>query len=82
MQISEKDNFLTSDFSAASAALALEFNLLFLDRTSGDGRVTFVFQRTAEIEKAMADHFAGRLNIPTMKYFSAQRILKTRLHNL
>ena len=81
MNISEKDHYFTSDFANASALFALGFNLLFLDRTSGDGRVSFIFQRDPGIVNAAEEHFAGLLNISTMKYFSSQRILKSRLHN-
>jgi hypothetical protein len=81
MQINESDLYRTKDFANASALLALGFTLLFLDRTSADGRADFVFERQQDIEKCAEAHFAGKLKIATNQYYSAQRTLKSRLHN-
>ncbi|MFA4995719.1 MAG: hypothetical protein WC536_01095 [Patescibacteria group bacterium] len=81
MNISESDFYQTCDFANASALMALGYNLLSLDRTSGDGRVAFVFQRKNGIETAAEAHFSGRLKLITTQYYSAQRTLKSRLHN-
>ena len=81
MQNLEKDSYKTKDFANASALMALGFNLLYLDRTSIDGRVDFVFEKRKEIEEYAQAHFSGQLKIATIQYYSAQRTLKSRLHN-
>jgi hypothetical protein len=81
MNIEEKDSYRTKDFANASALLALGYKLLFLDRGSNDGRVDFIFHRGAGIEKSAEAHFSGQLKITTTEYYSAQRTLKSRLHN-
>ena len=81
MQILENETYRTKDFANASALMAVGFNLLFLDRTSPDGRADFVFERKLDIERYAEAHFAGELKLPTVQYYSAQRTLKSRLHN-
>jgi len=76
-----QETYITSDFANASALLALGHKLEMLDRSRPDGRVNFVFQKDNWIEQDAEAHFAERLKIVTTQYYSAQRILKARLHN-
>ena len=81
MHIDESNLYRTFDFANASALLALGYKLELLDRSRPDGRVDFCFIRDGGLDEAVQAHFAGNLKLSTVSYFSAQRSLKSRLHN-
>ena len=80
-EICESKIYRQTDFACVAALYALGYKLDFLDSSRSDGRVEFCFIKEDGLEDMVQAHYSGKLNLPTINYFSAQRILKARLKN-
>lgn len=65
---------------ALVALLSLEFNIIEMDRGEG-GRVTFSFEETPKLNKAMAKYWALEARVEPQKYFNQIRLIKSRIYN-
>jgi len=80
-EICDSEIYRQTDFACASALYALGYKLDFLDSSRSDGRIQFCFANEAGLEDMVQAHYSGKLNLPTISYFSAQRTLKAMLKN-
>ena len=65
---------------ALSSYLALNFNLIQLNRVEGN-RYEFVFKKTEELEKAVEEYFNNTAKISPSDYFNSIKSLKTRIYS-
>ncbi|MEO6077378.1 MAG: DUF5659 domain-containing protein [Candidatus Andersenbacteria bacterium] len=72
--------FSTNDFGLASTLLALEYELVQLDRTN-PGKVQFIFQNIEGLENVIVSFWNNSLCVSAQKLLSAQRNLKSRLYS-
>jgi hypothetical protein len=73
------DGFELADLGAAAALAALGYKLLALEPTGGR-RVIFVFQNEKGIGESVELYWSNRLTMDALGYFTAIKLLKSRLH--
>lgn len=75
-----KEYFQTQDLGLSSSLVARGFKLVALDKQD-ERKVLFIFKREIGIEEDIDDHWNGRLEIKSLVYFDALRMLKNRIHS-
>ena len=65
---------------ALSGYLALEFELLDLERITGN-RYAFVFKKTLALEEAVKAYFNNTASISPFDYFNSLKSLKSRIYS-
>ncbi len=75
----EESTIKTADLALASVLVEKNYELLELERNYGN-RVSFVFERTPEIEGVLADYWGNRITVNPRIYFDAIKHLKTRIY--
>ncbi|HBM45641.1 MAG: hypothetical protein UT05_C0004G0057 [Parcubacteria group bacterium GW2011_GWF2_38_76] len=75
-----KEYFQTQDLGLSSSLVSRGFELVALDKQD-QRKVLFIFKREVGIEQDIDDHWNGRLEIKSLVYFDALRMLKNRIHS-
>ncbi len=72
------DYFATSELSLSAALICLGYTPDSLDKTQN--KITFIFSRSEELDKAVQAFWRRELKIEPLAYFEAQRYLKSRIY--
>lgn len=73
------NSFELADLGAAAALSTIGYKLLALEPTEGR-RVIFVFQNEKGIGESVELYWSNRLTVDALGYFTALKLLKSRLH--
>lgn len=74
------DTFSTHDLALASALATQGFSIADMERSEYSRRVSFIFERTEGLDKAVEDYWSDNLKVNPKTYFDALKHIKTRIY--
>ncbi|MSU44959.1 hypothetical protein EXS45_02155 [Candidatus Nomurabacteria bacterium] len=70
----------TFDLGCSAALISAGFELASLEK-SNPGKVHFIFLKSNNIEKVVADYWADRLEVKARTFFDNTKMIKNRLYS-
>jgi hypothetical protein len=77
--LKDKKYYPTHDLGCAAALITSGYKLFKLEKEL-NGRATFVFLRTDDLEVDLDRYWAGTLLVEARAYFDNQKMLKSRIY--
>ncbi|MBI2550893.1 hypothetical protein HYV73_00925 [Candidatus Uhrbacteria bacterium] len=78
--LATEDHYSTYDLGQSAALVSLGFQIVAFDK-SNPRKIQFVFQRSAELDKAVEAYWDDQLQVRARSMFDSVKMLKNRIYS-
>ena len=69
-----------ADLGLAASLVTLNFKIIETSRDNR-GRLSFIFNHSKTLDKAIAEYWSNSLEVPARQYFDNTKMLKSRIYS-